>query len=536
MKLGFRLGIGFGVIVLLLLALGLTSYQIFNNIRDTSVELSRHNLAAIRYATEVERFALECVLQKEYFESDQTDTLFKQIAGNKDALLSATTELKTIAKDYRDEALEKKTDAAVSALNVWWGFFQQNRDRLLANNKLSLDMNESGLALSAASREFVTTKEKEYQLQMKMDKFCEDARMDLFNARFNRRGYRLFKRASYMDEVSKSIAAARKNCLELATLLTDATTLADVKDLIQSIEKYAALTDRALKETDEAKLTEFDESLTAAGSAASKLADALAKRFRDDTSTLTSCFFASSGIESNTYRLRMRHQRYQLSNTEKEDDQIWSEIQTHLKDLDANVKQLAGMLKSPEEKARLSVLIKNQDAYGKAIAQWRENRELLDLQILPKLSESSQLVIKLAREAQVEAWKDANTTDGEVADAVANARTIIIAVLSTRSAVSLAALALRPARLRTSSATTAKPLPCRPARAASTAAFRARRLVWNAISSIILTILAIFCPDSWISCIARTISPISLLPFSAAPRAAPARWLACVARSALSRV
>jgi hypothetical protein len=50
--------------------------------------------------------------------------------------------------------------------------------------------------------------------------------------------------------------------------------------------------------------------------------------------------------------------------------------------------------------------------------------------------------------------------------------------------ISLAASALRCARLRTSLATTAKPRPCSPARAASTAAFSARMLVWKAMPSI----------------------------------------------------
>ncbi len=50
--------------------------------------------------------------------------------------------------------------------------------------------------------------------------------------------------------------------------------------------------------------------------------------------------------------------------------------------------------------------------------------------------------------------------------------------------ISLAASALRCARLRTSLATTAKPRPCSPARAASTAALSARMLVWNAMESI----------------------------------------------------
>ena len=53
-----------------------------------------------------------------------------------------------------------------------------------------------------------------------------------------------------------------------------------------------------------------------------------------------------------------------------------------------------------------------------------------------------------------------------------------------RSLISLAAAALRWARVRTSPATTAKPRPCSPARAASTAALSARMLVWKAMESI----------------------------------------------------
>ncbi|MPN10098.1 hypothetical protein SDC9_157391 [bioreactor metagenome] len=72
--------------------------------------------------------------------------------------------------------------------------------------------------------------------------------------------------------------------------------------------------------------------------------------------------------------------------------------------------------------------------------------------------------------------------------------------------ISLAASALRCARLRTSPATTAKPRPCSPARAASTAAFRARILVWKAMESItpmmsaILRLLSVIWPMLCTTC------------------------------------
>ncbi len=79
--------------------------------------------------------------------------------------------------------------------------------------------------------------------------------------------------------------------------------------------------------------------------------------------------------------------------------------------------------------------------------------------------------------------------------------------ISTR--ISLAASALRPARLRTSPATTAKPRPCSPARAASTEALSARMLVWKAMESMTSVISAIFRELSVIRPMVATTSCIS---------------------------
>ena len=85
------------------------------------------------------------------------------------------------------------------------------------------------------------------------------------------------------------------------------------------------------------------------------------------------------------------------------------------------------------------------------------------------------------------------------------------------------------ARLRTSSATTAKPFPASPALAASIAAFKARMLVWKAMSSIVLMILLISADfsliwfmDFFISCICPSLFNNSSCPTLASESAFPA--------------
>ena len=101
-----------------------------------------------------------------------------------------------------------------------------------------------------------------------------------------------------------------------------------------------------------------------------------------------------------------------------------------------------------------------------------------------------------------------------------------------RVLISLAASALRCARLRTSEATTANPRPWSPARAASTAAFKARILVWNAIPSMTLMMSEIFFDVSLMPCIVLTTWLTTSPPRIATLEALSASLLASVALSA----
>ena len=89
-------------------------------------------------------------------------------------------------------------------------------------------------------------------------------------------------------------------------------------------------------------------------------------------------------------------------------------------------------------------------------------------------------------------------------------------ISSLVAAIYSAEAALRWAKARTASATTANPLPCSPGRAASTAAFKAKRLVWKAISSITEMISYIFLDNREISVIEVINVLISFSPVSAA--------------------
>jgi len=92
------------------------------------------------------------------------------------------------------------------------------------------------------------------------------------------------------------------------------------------------------------------------------------------------------------------------------------------------------------------------------------------------------------------------------------------------------------AKFLTSSATTANPAPASPARAASTAAFRASKLVWKAISSMVLMIFPVSSLLLLISRMASAISCICPLTLETTSSASAIRDLAAATFSPLSLV
>ena len=114
--------------------------------------------------------------------------------------------------------------------------------------------------------------------------------------------------------------------------------------------------------------------------------------------------------------------------------------------------------------------------------------------------------------------------------------TMELTVLSMIRVVFWAASADFPARFLTSSATTAKPFPASPALAASTAALSERMFVWNAISSIVLTIFLVSLENWLISFMALTSSDIMALTSWTAVPAAFALSLASAASEELALI
>src|ERR1017187_4365648 len=108
--------------------------------------------------------------------------------------------------------------------------------------------------------------------------------------------------------------------------------------------------------------------------------------------------------------------------------------------------------------------------------------------------------------------------------------------LSIFSALSFAAAAQRCASLRTSSATTANPSPASPPLAASIAAFSANRLVWKAISSMVLTILPTSSLDVFTLAMAALMASTALTPSATEACVLPASSFARAACSSLPRV
>ncbi len=82
MKLRTKLVLGFAAVILVMVALGATAFVMFKHVDANIAAVNRDSLPAVRYATGMERSALEVILEEKNYLLFKTSDISARAKGN----------------------------------------------------------------------------------------------------------------------------------------------------------------------------------------------------------------------------------------------------------------------------------------------------------------------------------------------------------------------------------------------------------------------------------------------------------------------
>ena len=241
-KLGFKLGFGFGTIVVILLILGAIGYVMFMKINVTVNVLDKHSLAAVKNSTGVERSAFETIMQEKGYllaTKEEDSKLAEKTAKEKlVALNSFLDEVDKIATLYADTALGEKSKSVRTVVVEYGKLFDQGVAALKNNKDAEITMNTKGTAVTGEANAYMASKRSEYMDGKNALGIVNDIKALAFETRMNEKAYMIYKEQKYFDVIDKNIKALLANYDALEKLNPDATEKKQITDARKATQDY----------------------------------------------------------------------------------------------------------------------------------------------------------------------------------------------------------------------------------------------------------------------------------------------------------
>ncbi|MDD5348811.1 MAG: methyl-accepting chemotaxis protein [Chthoniobacteraceae bacterium] len=239
MKLGKKIGLGFGGVMLVTAVLGVTAYFMFGLLAREVHTQSNQSLPAVRHSTAVERAAIASLAaQAEYTEENQgleaRDRVDKAIAdlmgnlGRMDALASETNDTQLVGKSKEVRGICEK----------WKKLFEEEAASLKVLRDTAAIRYEKGNAIGKVADDYKAAKESAYGDDTKCLALGNRVDMLALDARLNAQQYVAYKEPRYFDAAGKSVAAVLAACDEATKITPTATETKLVGDVRASTQSF----------------------------------------------------------------------------------------------------------------------------------------------------------------------------------------------------------------------------------------------------------------------------------------------------------
>ncbi len=431
MRLQVKLTLGFGIVMVVMGALGVTGYVMFSRVNDNVVSLSSHSLPAVKHATGVERAALETIMQEKNYVLYKKDEHHEQAKEKLVALNKSLDEVDKVAKEFNDDALGKKSTEVRSIAGEYGKLFDNGVSAIKDNASMKTTLEAKGKAVSEEARAFLSNKQNEYMeaksalaivnqiataaptVRLAAAKYILDPKKDDTLITKVEEGTKQLEK--YYDELDKlhpntdeqkQIADARK-----ATGLY-------LKDFQEWVTEYR-------RDPESSQLTELYNKTGQQGLIVLKAANDYLAAKQPVVDKIAESVFKVAEIDQVAYRIRLRERDYML----KQDEKTLAEMNGFLGDLRKNLEELKSVSVTQDDFERIDKAAKATEEYAAAAQSWVQNDNKLRQEILPKMKQIGETVIANAQTAENDAWKISDEKSAGTTAIVASSKMMIVVAL-----------------------------------------------------------------------------------------------------------
>ena len=258
LSLAMKLALGFGIVVTVAVALGLTGFVMFSRVDSNVTALNAHSLPAVKHSTGVERAAFESILQEKNYVLYKKDEIHQAAKEKLASLNTSLDNVDKVAEQFSDSALAGKSKEVRGIAGQYGQLFDEGVAALQKNKEGETTMDAKGELVGGEAGSYMASKKTEYMQDKNALAIVNTINALALETRLNQNKYMLYKEHKYFEVIEKNIAELLKQYDQLEKLNPDATEQKQIADARKATQEYfeAAKTwVRLQKSTAEAEAT-----------------------------------------------------------------------------------------------------------------------------------------------------------------------------------------------------------------------------------------------------------------------------------------
>lgn len=405
MKLSTRLGSGFGIVVLIMIALGCVVYAMFLQIDANVKELSLHSLPAARSATGVQQLALETINgEKDYllYGNDASQAL---VTEKMNGLKSGLETIDGLAKQYSDPQMASKSAEVREASAQYLQLFDKAVATLKTNKLDEQQMDEKGDAVGKEADSFMEAKKSQYIEAKDALAIANNINSSALEMRLDEKSYVLTRNKQHIKAIGRDIGTILKSCDQLEKQHLEDTEKKQIANIRGAIQEYQAVLPTWVSELEsDAQATASSEStkiMNRSGDTVSQMVEDYILTKQGAVEKTAASVFIVREISSLAFKARLSEKDLIAT----KDPKYWQALKDSIKGLSAQFEALRKVAASADDKARIDRAAKATGEYLVAATSWVEKDTELRENILPNMKKNGDVVIAAARTVENDAWK-----------------------------------------------------------------------------------------------------------------------------------
>jgi len=430
MKLRTKLVLGFASLTLVMIALGGASFFMFKRIDANIGAVNRESLPAVKFATNVERSALETILEEKNYLLYKSNDIQARAKAKLDHLASNLGEIDQLAAATRNQELAARSAEVRQAVADYGKLYGQAVDALKRNRVEETLLDEKGDLVGKEAEALLNAKKVEFQLASNALAVLNNINAWSLDMRLNEKGYMLDREQMALNAVERDIQSLLGAYDALDKLNPDEVEKKQIANARQATNEYAkalqAWVAEVQRDAQSAALAGFVKTMNRSGDTVSQMVDDYTLTKQAQFEKINEAMFLVVAISKSALGAQLSEKSYII----RRDQSEWELLTLEIEQLNKLYASLRKVATSPDEQAAIERASKATQEYLAAANAWAKNDADLRQAILPKMKANGDTVMAAAQSIQNDAWAGSDAINGQTRSIVASSNWTIVVALA----------------------------------------------------------------------------------------------------------